>query len=235
MLQKVIPSYVYFEYQDDPDIVAFVNAFNSMSQDFVDWFLTIGLPIYTGPIIAGPLLDWVAQGLYGSPGRPALPSGQNHNSGPYNTAVYNTMPYNGYVVQGPQNFFATTDDIYKRILTWNFYKGDGNTFDIRWLKRRIMRFLTGINGTDPGINQTYQVSVTFGVGNQVNITLLTGIRTITGGAMYNRNAYNTMPYDRLNSTFVSLASFQLAPILKSAIDSGAVELPFQYDYVVNIG
>lgn len=234
MLTKTIPSYAYFQYQDDADILAFVQSFNSLSQDFVDWFVSIGLPIYTGPVIVGPLLDWVAEGLYGSPGRPALPSGQNQNSGTYNTLAYNTTPYNGYNVKGPQNFFATTDDIYKRILTWNFYKGDGNTFNIRWLKRRIMRFLTGLNGTDPGINQTYQVSVSFGVDNQVNIRLLTGIRTITGGALYNRNTYGRMTYGTLTSTFVSLAKFQLAPILKSAIDSGAVELPFQYTYVVNV-
>ena len=28
-------------------------------------------------------------------------------------------------------------------MTWHLYKGDGKTFNTRWLKRRVMRFLTG--------------------------------------------------------------------------------------------
>ncbi len=75
-----------------------------------------------------------------------------------------------------------SDDILKRALTWHFYKGDGKYFDVRWLKRRIMRFLQGVNGTDQGTSTTYDVNVTFGVG--YHATVNAGKVTITG-AVYN--------------------------------------------------
>lgn len=135
----------------------------------------------------------------------------------------------------PETFYATTDDVFKRIITWHFYKGDGKVFTIRWLKRRIMRFLEGTNGTAPNIDQTYQVSVSFGVGNQVNITILSGIRTFLSGAIFNGFAMNTQAFNAIQTSFVPLTNFALAPVLKAAIEAGACELPFQYTYVVSIG
>lgn len=233
MLQKTIPSYLYWQYQEDSDLRAFVRAFNTLAQEDVDWFNQINLPIYTGGQISGDLLDWVAEGLYGSP-RPVLPSGREISKGPFNTWALNTFPFNGYLREGPTDFFVTTDDVFKRILTWNFYKGDGQVFNVRWLKRRIMRFLTGENGEGQGVNQTYQISVTFGTGNQVNINILPGLRTVTGGAIFNRFGMNEMPFNTILSTYESFLKFELAPILQAAINSGAVQLPFQYEYVVSI-
>ena len=97
-----------------------------------------------------------------------------------------------------------------------------------------MRFLVGANGTAPNIDQTYQVSVTFGVGNQVNITLVTGERRVTGGALFNAFAPNTVPFNALETTFEPLAPLPNAAILKEAIDSGVLELPFQFTYVVTV-
>ena len=233
MLEKIIPSYAYVQYNDDNNILAFVQSYNDMSQEYLDWFRTINLPVYTSDTIIGDLLDWVMEGLYGMK-RPVLPSGTIRAQGPYNTMPYNTLPYNGYRIIGPQTFYATTDDVFKRIATWNFYKGDGTTFNVRYLKRRIMRFLNGVNGTDPGVDQTYQISVTFGVGNQVNIRLLPGIRTIESGSIYNEQTYNSGPYNGLKTTFTEFSAFELAPILQAAINSGAVQLPFQFTYVVSV-
>lgn len=232
-LSQVIPSYLYWQYNDDPDLNAFVNQFNLMAQQYVDWFNSINLPVYTADTIVDGLLDWVALGLYGQE-RPSLPSGEAETIGPINTYAFNTMPFNGFELIGPKNVYATTNDVFKRILTWNFYKGDGYTFNIRWLKRRIQRFLDGVNGTDPGVNQTYQISVTFGTGNQVNINILSGYRTVTGGSMFNTAAFNTVPFNDLESTFTQLTPFELAPILQSAIEAQVVQLPFQYTYVVTV-
>ena len=124
--------------------------------------------------------------------------------------------------------------MYKRILTWFFYKGDGQAFTIKWLKRRVMRFLLGVNGTDPGINQTYQVSVTFGSSNQVNITILNGMRSVTGGAILNTFALNTVALNTITSTFTAFAPLEMAPVLQAAINAGAVQLPFQFTYNVTI-
>jgi hypothetical protein len=199
-LLKTIPSYLYEQYQDDDNLQAFVASYNTQMQQYVDWFNQIGLPVYTGSLISGSLLDWVAQGLYGIK-RPSLSSGTNKNLGPYNTTPYNTVPYNGFIRVGTSNVTVTNDDIFKRIMTWQLYRGDGKVFNLIWLKRRIIRFLTGVNGTAPRIDNTYSVSAAYGSRYQVNVLL---------------------PADP-NST-----------ILKEAIDSGVLNLPFQLTFSVTI-
>jgi len=127
-----------------------------------------------------------------------------------------------------------SDDVYQRCMTWALYKGDGTLFNIRWLKRRIMRFLEGANGTDPGVNQTYQISVRFGSPNIVYINILGGIAQITGGAIFNGFAFNTEAYNGLDLDIQHYADTTLALILKEAIDARVVELPFQFDYIVSV-
>lgn len=231
-LTAVIPSYLYQQYKDDDDLLAFVRAHNELAQGVIDWFNEANLPIYTG--LSGPLLDWVAEGLYGMV-RPTLSSGANRNVGPLNTYGYNSWALNAFRIIGPTNVSATSDDIFKRIITWAFFKGDGAEFNVRFLKRRVMRFLLGTDGVNYNVDQTYQVSVTFAGRNQVNITLINGFRTITGGALLNRFGFNQfVPLNSLATTFTSVTPLPNAAILKQAIDSGALELPFQYEYVVTV-
>lgn len=232
-LLKTIKSYLYVQYNDDDDLQAFVDAYNNLTQQYIDWFNTINLPVYTNLNVSGMLLDWVLENLYGQR-RPALSSGRNRNLGPLNTYGPNTLPLNTRRIIGAQDITATTDDFYRRIATWNFYKGDGKVVNVRWIKRRVMRFLLGVNGTNINPNNTYQVSVTFGVGGQVNITLVRGFRTVTGGAIPGRFAPNTKRLNQLDSFFTNLVPLQNGNILKEAIDAGVLQLPFQFTYVVNI-
>ena len=172
-LVNVIPSYPYIQYNDDASVQAFVQAFNQMAQQYVNTFNQLNLPIYTSNTIVGPLLDWVATGLYGYP-RPGLPTAGITAKGPYNTYAYNSaIAYGGNTLGENQTFTATSDDIYKRCLTWAFYKGDGKQFNIPWLKRRIVRFLTGANGTAPDIDSTYNISITFTGAYAATITIAT--------------------------------------------------------------
>jgi hypothetical protein len=97
---------------------------------------------------------------------------------------------------------SVSDDIYQRCITWNFYKGDGFQFNINWLKRRIIRFLTGANGVAPAIDNTYNVSVTFNPGNNV--------------------------YINIPNTFESSVAIYLA----SALNAGVLQLPFQYIFTI---
>jgi hypothetical protein len=201
-VQNVIPAYVYQQYNDDENIQALVAAYNNIAQQYLTLMNTINLPVYTGPQIVGSLLDWVAEGIYGMT-RPALASGLNRNLGPLNTYMFNQpVVLNGIVITGQQNVTATSDDIFKRIMTWNFYKGDGNVVNIRWLKRRCVRFLNGSNGVDVDTSNTYGVSVSFS-GQTCTINF-------------------------------SAALYQYASILKEAIDSQAVQLPFQILFVVTV-
>lgn len=233
-LTETIQSYLYEQYNDDEALQAFVEAFNSIAQEYVSWFANIGLPVYTGPEISGALLDWIALGLYGM-ARPSLSSGRNRDIGPLNTYRLNTLGLNTRRVVGPQNVTITTDDIFKRIMTWNFYKGDGNVFNVRWLKRRIMRFLDGVSGTAPNVDETYRISVTFGDAGLVSIRIATGTRILTGGALLNRFRLDSKRYNQADTLFQSAVSPPpLAPVLKEAIESSVLQLPFQNSFSVQL-
>ena len=225
-LTNVIPSFLYQEYSDDDDLQGFVGAQNNLQQNFVDTFNALNLPIYTGEpsLVAGALLDWVGQGLYGM-ARPALGTSQPVLMGPLNTYGPNwlwemwdpvpeytgiTFGLNEIEMLNLGGVVITDDDVYRRILTWHFYKGDNNYFNIRFLKRRVWRFCYGVNGTGPDfavdpmiggphgpplaeyadsddafIADTEQISVTIGVHRNVTIRFVLGIRTRTGGALPN--------------------------------------------------
>lgn len=234
LLCKVIPSYLYFQYTDDVNLPYFVEAYNQLAQEIISWFCGINLPIYTGAQIAGNLLDIVASGIYGLD-RPTLTTATRRIRGPLNTFAPNTERPNGLEFLTTVDLFATTDDVFKRIITWDFYKGDGQAFTIPWLKRRIMRFLTGINGIDPHVSQTYQVSVAILTGNRVVISILTVIRrAVAGGALLNTARPNTFRPDQLISTVTQFAAITESAVLAAAIAARAVELPFQFDFIVQI-
>jgi hypothetical protein len=199
-IQFIIPAYLYEQYRDDQDCQAFIDAYNAIAQNYLDWFNTINLPIYTG--LSGALLDWVAQGLYGIK-RPSIALSQTSGSGAFNTYKLDQITIDGSTAATTSQVFVATDEIFKRIITWLFYKGDGRQFSITWLKRRIMRFLIGVAGTDPGVDQAYQVSVRFTGTTVVNITISSGSAPTT-----------------------------YAPVLRAALLSGVIPLPFQFTYNV---
>lgn len=231
--EKFLYAYAYEQYRDDANVVAFFRVYTQIGQSYLDALNALDLPIYSGPNLTGELLDWVLVGLYGID-RPALPMSGAYAIGSYGTYTYGSLSYGARHIVNPSTFYQTTDDIYKRLATWALYKGDGRVFDIRWLKRRIIRFLTGVDGTDGVTDQTYQVSVTV-VGSLVTIRIYEGLRSVTGGAIYGRFSYGTKYYGQLDSNYVKYSSLDLAGILKSAIDSGVLELPFQFTYDVVVG
>jgi len=157
MQETIIPSYLYQQYSDDSDLQAFVNSYNLLAQYYLNTFNQLDLPIYTNPMISGQLLDWVAQGIYGF-ARPSLSAPTAFSTlGVYDTVPYDTIPYSYDVKIGSNSYYTVTDDYYKRILTWNFYKGDGYQYTTTWLKNRIARFLFGVNGAPLQIDQTYNL------------------------------------------------------------------------------
>lgn len=232
-LQTTIPSYSYAQYADDENIQSFIAAFNAITQQYINTFNALNLPNYTGSLIVGALLDWVARGLYGMP-RPLLPAGITKSFGAYNTSAYNTLCFNESITLAPTIAYITTDDIFKRVLTWHLFKGDGKVFNVRWLKRRIMRFLVGVDGTNPNIDNTDQISVTFGVNGQVTIRIIDSQRSVSAGAIYNTFAFNAQPYNGLSTFVTQYPTLVAAPILQAAVASGALELPFQFSWLVII-
>ncbi|HEI6819291.1 TPA: hypothetical protein SJ432_004226 [Yersinia enterocolitica] len=159
-IDKIIPAYPFIQYRDDLNVVAFFEAYNEIAQEYLDSLNNLALPCWTSESITGLLLDWVALGIYGVE-RPLLQVSEEAIArGVYNTIEYNVIPYavmRNYV-SGSSSYVP--DDYFKRILTWNFYKGDGSHFCIDWLKRRLARFIHGANGIDPPLQSTFDVSVT---------------------------------------------------------------------------
>lgn len=200
-LGKVIPSYSFSQYADDEDIQAFITAYNQNAQQYIDWFAQISLPIYTGPMIVGNLLDWVGVGLYGVP-RPTLAAGITKTIGPYNTYAYNTLGFNMSKVKSNVTVYIASDDIYKRVITWQHYKGDGFQFTITWLKRRIKRFIDGLNGTDP-----------------VSTNDLTDISVTVSGTAFAITIANSVLYSG-------------AQAFAACISSQVLNLPFQFTFTV---
>jgi len=163
--QTVIKSFLYKQFEDDDDLQSFVAAQNYLAQQWVNDFNNLSLPVWSA--LSGSLLDWVGWGLYGIQ-RPTLsyqkPAPSGAGSGPYNTMAYNTSVYAGGRLHpantNPITYLPVTDDVYKRILTWHLYKGDGFQFSTPWLKRRAHRFMNGANGYLATEDNTYDVSVT---------------------------------------------------------------------------
>lgn len=159
-VEKIIPSYPFVQYRDDPNIVAFFDAYNEIAQEYLSSLNSLNLPCWTSPALTGDLLWWVVKGIYGED-RPLLQVSEAAIArGAYDTIEYNKIPYahlNNFV---PGYSSYVHDDYFKRILTWNFYKGDGAYFCIDWLKRRVARFVHGSNGIDPLLQHTFDVGVT---------------------------------------------------------------------------
>lgn len=132
-LQDIVKSYLYFQYNNDLDLQALVNAYNGQSQLVLDWFNNLNAPIYTN--LSGTFI--------------------------LNGVTYNYLDYLVTAIYGYPRPPAFNDDQYKRCLTWNFYKDDGFIFCVEWLKRRVARFLYGTNGTNVQIDFTPTISVTY--------------------------------------------------------------------------
>jgi len=230
MLTQQIPSYPYQQYASDENISAFFTAYNQLSQSNLDTINAVQLPIYFDQ--SGDLLDWCAAGIYGLY-RNALPVGGYIERGPVNTFELNTEQPNESQLIANTASYTVNDLVFQRIIQWNTFKGDGYQFNIRWLKRRVQRFLSGAIFPD----QTYQISVTFTGENAVLIILLPPTSVTPSSAEYNVAAYDTVQYNQNpiingSSQSVNYINLALAPYLQAGINAGALQLPFQYTYTV---
>lgn len=218
MLTQTIPAYPYQQYADDDDIQALFGAYNAYTQTVIDWFNSINLPYYPG--LSGTTLQWVANGLYGT-GKTQLASPVNPALGMLNTLELNTSVLDSYTPSS-ETFYDLPDDIFKRILTWNLYKGDGKRFSMRWLKRRIARFLFGGNGIDP---QPWVPG--FMVGAETTSAIGAVVTTGVDG--------HTLTVS-LDQSLLSLQSQQITAnvllLFRLAFLGGQLDLPMQYTTLV---
>jgi len=180
-LQQIIPSYLYQEYASDDTLQAFVSAQNTLTQGYLDWFNSTPLGVYTSPSITGALLDWIGAGLYNIT-RPVLSTENVQIIAGFDSSPFNTVALNASTQIVSGTAVIASDDIYKRVMTWNLYRGDGNVFSLGWLKNRVSRFLNGPNGTD------YDV-----VSHPADVTVSAGVFTV--------NATSSQPFTDLQLAY----------------------------------
>lgn len=228
-----LQAYLYWQYSDDDDLQAFVAAFNTITQAYLNWFLQLGLPVYT--LLNNTYLDWVGRGVYGVE-RPVLGTALEQFIGPLDTWALNSWPLaEGREVVSNASYSAVDDDTYKRVITWGYYKADGRYIGIQWLKRRVVRFLAGLCGTDPPIDQEYGISVLVAQG-ECAVRLLTCRAKITGGAMLGAMPLDTFVLAGSTLAWRSIAApWALGSALAEAVAQGVVETPFQYQTTVQAG
>lgn len=227
-ITSTIPSYAYWEYQDDSDITAWFQAYNGFSQSNLDAINAYELPVYF--VQSGALLSWAGASIYGI-ARPDLSSGGPRALGPIDTAPFNTLPFNAFSIVNDSKNFVADDLTYQRILQWNTFKGDGFDFTIRWLKRRVERFLRGETFPD----QTYEVSVSFTGPHSVLISIQTTNLNQVGGALFAGSLFaQGLGMAETITQSSGQVPAELAQAFQAAINSGVLLLPFQYTFTVQI-
>jgi len=232
MLEDIIKSYLYTQYNDDDDIQAFVSAYNSMAQEIYSWMINANLPVFVDGYNAGEQLKWIARGIYGVK-PPVLVSGKQSIYGPYNAMLFNQLPFNGRKVVNQSEQVVASDDLFKRIMTWNFYKGDGFQFTIPWLKRRIMRFIVGADGLDVLNDQHWSISILFS-GDGASVSVVKGYRKLTESAVFNAQPFNSRAFNQKTSVLIKSNEYEFASLFKQAFDSGLLHMPFYQPVSVTI-
>jgi hypothetical protein len=226
-LQDIIPSYLYQQYSDDSDLQAFVASFNALAQGYLDWFNQTPLAVYTSPAISGPLLDWVGNGLYGI-ARPVIASTSVRSFGGWDTSAYDTQPFN----QATQTRYGTalvaSDDIYKRALTWNLYRGDGMQMSLPWVRRRVARFLFGANGSDIDVGLLPQVSITN------SKTLIVGATDTVPTDSQATNATGTETVTYYGAINIIIATTSTSEALQALLAEKILAFPFQVKPTVTL-
>jgi hypothetical protein len=224
-LQQVIESYVYGQFADDPDIQAFFAGLNTEGQGYLDWFLNTPLSVYTSPAISGPLLDWIGQGIYGI-SRPVISTSTTRTRGYYNAVAYDAISYNRLKRLQSGTAQVASDDIYKRTLTWYTYLGDGRQMSIMWLRRRVARFIFGVNGTDIPVDYLQQISI-----EQTPSAF---------SDAYGTYAYNTTPYNMRrkgrnaadHALQITVPAGSASRTFQALVNEGYLALPFQVKFTI---
>ncbi len=224
-LADIIKSYLYQEYQDDETLQAFVSAQNDLAQGYLDWFNQTPLGVYTNPNINGPLLDWCAQGIYGI-SRPTISNTSNSITGEMASLPMGLGTMGVLTVTQSGTAIVANDDIYKRLLTWFLYRGDGKQVSILWLKRRIARFIYGTYGSDIDVSLADNISITQVTNRSVG--------------PYNTCAYNANPYNGYTAPIrhqlaCAIPSYLASFYFQALVESGVIPLPFQISLTIRPG
>lgn len=225
MMETVVPTYVYGQYADDPDIQAFFAGLNTTAQGYVDWFNNTPLSVYTNENINGPLLDWTATGIYGI-SRPVIGTTATTTKGQVNSYAANTLAANRHLIRRSGTVSVATDDIYKRVLTWHLYLGDGRQMTLDWLRRRIARFLYGENGADIPVDYLKYVSI-----SRPNLPPVGAANTYAANT-YAVNTHRARAQFARHALQIKIPNNHTGQIFQVLLSQGYLAIPFQVRFTV---
>jgi hypothetical protein len=207
-IKKAYP-YMLSGFGDSAGVNTIFKAYNDLATQLSMWIYGTPVPVYISDSITGDLLDLVALGMYDIV-RPNVNLSATDYVAGYNSSEYNITEYNNPTEKVDKPSFLLSDDYFKRLLTWVAYKGDGMIPSVPWLKRRIIRFLCGTNGTANDIFVTNYVSVR--------------LRAFNEEMVYDVTLLNSAPYSSLD-----------AAIFKQLVERGQLELNAQSRMAIKIG
>lgn len=227
---QIIPQYLYVEYSDDDDLQAMFATWNAMAQGYISWFNATPLALYTGPNMVGPLLDWCAEGIFGI-SRPIISTLKTLFQGGLNALPINSVAVNGNVLTQTGSAVIASDDIYKRVLTWWLYRGDGPQMTTQWIKRRVARFLAGINGSDVTYPTASNPSVVWSIADTV---IVGAVNTMAANTMAMNASGVVGSRTGAQTATITVPSSSIAMTMQTLIADGVLGLPFQYQFVVSL-
>jgi hypothetical protein len=147
MVETILPSYLYQQYNNDPDLMAFFDAYNTISQGYLDNINSLDLPIYTKQ--TNRLLDLVGNGIYGI-SRPYIPFGTSTLAG----GVYNSLAFVGSQAYG----------------SYDTLPYDQGLVSIQGIPLTSLTWASTDGGTVTGTTATTPVGVTIGSSYLATIT-----------------------------------------------------------------
>ena len=228
-LQVAPPAYTYQEYSDDENVVAFFTAYNILAGGYLQWFNSTPLGVYTSPNVSGPLLDWVLNGIYGLP-RPVFSSLFRRFVAGINSMPINTSAINQGKLYQSGSAIAATDDYYKRVATWWLYLGDGRYFNITTLRKKVARFIYGVNGTDITLSQTQSVSITLsGFGSYARLAGAINAAPINAASI---NGWYTRKPSSSGQFIITVPAGVSSQYLQQAFNQGLLAFPFTVNATV---
>lgn len=225
-LTDIIPAYIYKQYQDDENILAFADGINSLSQEYLDWFNQTPMGVYTNSNVAGALLDWVGNNLYGL-FRPTISTSSITSSGELGTNTLGTHTIGTLTVTNSGTAQVANDDIYKRLMTWFLYRGDGVQMSVEWVRRRVARFIYGAYGAD----------IDVGLITNVGIALPTDSTTLgsTNSFAVNTQAVNTsvpITITQSHALVITVPNIAMGNTFQTLFNGNYLPLPFQVNFKV---
>ena len=232
-IQSPPKSYLYAQYSDDEYVQAFVDEFNAIAQGYLDWFNATPLSVYTDSSISGALLDWIAQGVYGIT-RPSISSETTTEYGEWNTAPWNTVPFNGFVIDISGGIQVASDDVFKRLMTWILYRGDGVRMTMQWLRRRVTRFIYGTGGTDIDLGLLQNISIAAAAGAGATSNIIAGTNSAATNSMATNSAKPKSGSAGASIYNITIPNLPASQSFLALVKAGMIPMPMQFDFEVTI-